>query len=150
MSERKLSPEDGGAKDIARFNILQAIGAACTATPTAPPTASSTLPTQSPHQPQVPEDVVDEHLTGVRKIIQEESKFSLRSPPPTALPRPPRSPRISPTNSPPASRYTSSYAAINYVPHYPHDGLGWGNWWGNVTLLLEVCALLYGTLNSSL
>ena len=42
------------------------------------------------------------------------------------------------------------YAAINYVPHSPHDGLGWGNWWGNVTLLLEVCALLYGTLNSSL
>ena len=20
------------------------------------------------------------------------------------------------------------YAAINYVPHYPHDGLGCGNW----------------------
>ena len=36
----------------------------------------------------------------------------------------------------------SGNAAINYVPHYPHDGLGRGNWWGNVTLLLEVCALL--------
>ena len=35
-----------------------------------------------------------------------------------------------------------TYADINYVPHYPHDGLRWGNWWGNVTLLLEVCALL--------
>ena len=34
------------------------------------------------------------------------------------------------------------YAAINYVPHYPHDGLGWENWWENVTILLEICALL--------
>lgn len=109
MSERKLSPEDGGAKHIARFNIMQAIETARTSSPTASPT----LPTQSPHQPQapVPEDnVVDEHLAGVRKLIQEESKHSFRSPPSTTSPRPPRSPRISPTsspptNSPPTSRY---------------------------------------------